>query len=175
MRKRPRFWSDQRKAAWTEGSQAAGWHGSPPCKGSAGKRRDASLGWDGVQYGLGMARDFYAAPLLREMALGVDQKRAAHDPQVGLAVEHLLVDHVEGLAPGFVGVGDERERQLLLGGEIGMTAHAVARHADDDGVARGEFGVQVAEVLRLAGAGGGAVLGVEINNYPFALKAPVSG
>src|SRR6185312_3851717 len=70
----------------------------------------------------------------------------------------------------FVRIGHQRERQFLLGGEIGVGLRRVARDADDLGVAFAELRVQVAEVLRFGGTAGGGVLGVEIQHYPLALE-----
>src|SRR6185437_11394570 len=74
----------------------------------------------------------------------------------------------EGLAPGFIGVGDQRKRQRLLCGEIGMRFRAVARHADHLRAAALELRKEIAEILRLARAAAGVVLGIEVQHRPLA-------
>src|ERR1051325_9272028 len=82
--------------------------------------RKGSLGGDGVEHGLSVTWDFDVAPFLHQPAFGIDQEATSYDTHVTFSVQHLLVDHVEGLAPGFLGVGNQRERQLLLGGGAGV-------------------------------------------------------
>src|SRR5690242_19043214 len=77
--------------------------------------RKGSLGGDGVEHGLGVPRYFHVAPFLDQPAFGVDEEATSYDTHVTFSVQHLLVDHVEGLAPGFLGVGNQWEWQLLPG------------------------------------------------------------
>src|SRR6185437_7918769 len=97
-----------------------------------------SAGGNGVEHGPGMAGHFHATPFGRQLAVRVDQEGAAHDAHEALAVQDLLVDHVERAAPGFVGIGHEREGQFLLRGEVGVRLLRIARHADDLRVALAE-------------------------------------
>src|SRR6185437_3726869 len=129
-----------------------------------------SAGGNGVEHGPGMAGHFHATPFGRQLAVRVDQEGAAHDAHEALAVQDLLVDHVERAAPGFVGIGHEREGQFLLRGEVGVRLLRIARHADDLRVALAEGGVQIAKILRFAGAAGGRVLRVEVHHQPLALE-----
>src|ERR1700735_2019746 len=101
-----------------------------------------SPGWYGVEHRLGMAGHFYAPPLRGELAVGVDQKGTAYHAHVTFPVQHLFMNHIEGVAPGFVGIGNQREGQFLLAGEVGVGFDGVARDADDFGMAFAEFGVE---------------------------------
>src|SRR5690606_25657459 len=99
--------------------------GAPPWParqdGEAGWGMSESLGLRGlqcVQHGLCVAGDLYRAPFGGKMLLRRDQERAAHHAQDLAAVHVLLVDHVERLAEGFIGVADQREVEPLLRAEV---------------------------------------------------------
>src|SRR4051794_31004239 len=115
-----------------------------------------------------MARHAHAAPGLEETAVRTEQKCRADYADVRLAVELLLADYVERAAPGFVGVGDERKRQLVLVAELHVRGLAVARHADDCAVLFTEFRVEIAERLRLERAARRRVLRVEVDDERLA-------
>src|ERR1700741_3413908 len=116
-----------------------------------------SPAWNRVEHRLGMAGYFHTPPLRGELAVGVDQKSTAYHAHLTFPLQQLLVNHVEGVAPGFFGIGNQRERQLLLAGESGVGFYGVARDADDFGMALAEFRMEVAEVFGFVGATGCAV------------------
>src|SRR6185312_3772402 len=152
MRKNPRGWWGRDRDAAVAGGEA--WRATP------GKTmwEVRSRGRDGVEHFLRVAGDFHLAPFPYEFAVGVDQERAAHHAHVALAVQHLFMDHVERPAPGFVGVGHQREGQRLFFREPGMRGDRIARDADNLRTALAKLRVEVAEILRLGGTAGGAVL-----------------
>jgi hypothetical protein len=88
---------------------------------------------------------------------------------VPFAIHILLLDDTVQIAHGFVGVGDERERKLVLGLEVLVRLDRVARNTDHDGAGGQEVGVQVAEVLAFGGAARRVVLGIEIQDHRAAL------
>ena len=65
-----------------------------------------------------MPRHARAAPFLHEYAISVDQERAAFDTAHLLAVHVLLLDDTVKSAQYFVGVGNERKRQILFFFEV---------------------------------------------------------
>src|SRR5690606_21483006 len=68
------------------------------------------------------------------------------------------------------GVGDQREGQTLLGNEILMRLQGVARHPDNAGTGSQKLFMVIAKALRLGGAPGRAVLGIEIQDRLAALE-----
>ncbi len=89
---------------------------------------------------------------------------------MALAVQHLLVNHVEGLAPGFVGIGNEFEVERLLELEFAVRGQRIARDAEHDGAAFGEILLLVAKVLRLERTARRRVLRIEIHDDVFAFE-----
>ena len=80
------------------------------------------------------------------------------------AVEFFQFQHAKLLAHGFIGIAQQQKGEALLGAEILMRFHAVARDADY-GVAQGlKFGQQAVEVQAFGGAARAVVFGVEIDN-----------
>src|SRR5690606_28366853 len=69
-----------------------------------------------------MAGHFDLAPLLRQLAVLVDQEGAALNAHEFLAVHFLKLDHVEQLAQGAILVAEQLERKLLLALEVVVTA-----------------------------------------------------
>src|SRR5690606_14355714 len=141
----------------------------------AGRKRSCgcwvcSRGCQLLQDGRGMAGNLQRTPFGAQDSLCVDKKRAAHDAKVALAVEHLLVDDVKGLAPGFIGVGDQRERKLLLGAEAGMRSNRVARNAENFAIQSAELAVQVAKITGFGRASRRRVTRVEIDHDPLSAK-----
>ena len=97
----------------------------------------SSLGFQCGKYRLGVACDFDAAPCVRKVAMGIDQEGAAHDAHDLAAIHVLLVDDIEGAAYGLVGIGNQAEGQGLLGDEVLVGFHRVARYAEDGGAGSG--------------------------------------
>ena len=85
-----------------------------------------------------------------------------------LAVHLFQLDHVELPANRFVAIGDQLEREALLGLEVLVRLEAIPRDAEDDRVGGLELADLVAEVAALGGAARGAVLGIEIDHYLLA-------
>src|ERR1035437_8663882 len=73
-----------------------------------------------IEHGGCVTRYLHAAPFGNEDAVGVDQERTADHAHVALAVQHLLAEHAERVAPGFVAVRNQRERQFLLRAEFAV-------------------------------------------------------
>lgn len=61
-------------------------------------------------------------------------------------------------------VGQQFERQILLGFEVVVRTQAVARYAGDDAASLDERGEKVSELLRFCRATRSAVFGIEIQN-----------
>src|SRR5690606_18481048 len=111
-----------------------------------------------------MAIHLHLAPLLAQHAVGVDEEGAALDAHDLSAVHVLLADDVEHAAHLAVLVGQEPEGKAFLLAELLVGFQAVARDAEDDGVAAAEAADAVAEGAALHGAAGGAVPGVKIED-----------
>src|SRR5690606_24292289 len=135
---------------------------SPRAGGGADGSRWRSLRRQPLQHGSRVSGHPDAAPFGDEYALRVDQERAADDTDEAPPVQRLFAEHAERVAPRLVGVGDERERQRVFLAELRVRRGAVARDADDLAVEFSEPVVEVAETVRLAGAAGRRILGIEI-------------
>src|SRR5690625_2414234 len=106
-----------------------------------------------------------ATPFLTQHALGIDQKGAAHDAKTLTTKHGLLLDDIKEPTDGFIGVRQQLKGQLLLGLEVGLRPQAVAGSADDHSTGLLEVGGEIAKILRLASAAGGAGLGVEVQHH----------
>ena len=87
-----------------------------------------------------------------DLALLVDDERRADHALNGLAVHLLLAVRAVGRQHLAVGIGQQRERQLLGVAELGQLLRLVGGDADDVEAGAVEFGQAVAEVARLLGA-----------------------
>jgi hypothetical protein len=67
-------------------------------------------------------------------------------------------------------VGDEREREVQRGGELALAIEAVARDADDLGVAALQLRQGLLEAARLERSTGGERLGEEVEDHPAAAQ-----
>src|SRR5882757_9333228 len=112
---------------------------------------------------LRVARYFHLAPLASQDPGGVQQKRAALDAQILLTVQTLLLDDIELFAELLVRVAEQREGKFLLVDELIVRFHAVAGHTDDVHAGLAERTVEIPKILALAGAAGGHVLRVEVD------------
>ncbi len=64
----------------------------------------------------------------------------------------------------FVGVGDERKRQVVLAAELLVRVGRIARDADDRAVLLAELRIEIAEILRFERAAGRHVLRIEVDD-----------
>ena len=122
------------------------------------------MGLNGAQYLLSMAFDLDVAPLGTQFAIGCNQESAANDTHEFAAIERFLTDHIEFPAQLLVRIGDQVERELLLGFEFLVRGQAITRNAQHDGLLAAEFRVQSAEIQTLLRASRCAVFGIEIQN-----------
>src|SRR5699024_156288 len=95
-------------------------------------------------------------------AAAVDDEGAALDTDVLVAVHILFFEHAVGVAQGFVGVGQQRERECVFAAEVVVLFHRVARYPDNGGADVGEGGVMVAKILAFLGTARRVVTRVEI-------------
>ena len=124
----------------------------------------ALCAFDRRQHGFGVPRHFYFAPFVRDIACGIQHKSAALNAKMFFAVEFFQFQHAKLLAHRFIGIAQQQKGEALLGAEILMRFHAVARDADH-GVAQGlKFGQQAVEIQAFGGAARAVVFGVEIDN-----------
>src|SRR3546814_4899764 len=68
------------------------------------------------------------------------------------AVQAFFLDDNEGPAHRFVAVRQQHERKFMLGDEVVVRLHAVARHAENIGAGFLELRVQITEILAFLGA-----------------------
>src|SRR6188768_3507430 len=101
-----------------------------------------------------MARDPHLAPLARQLAGSIEEKRAAFDTHELSSVQGFFPDHVEQTAHLFVFIRQQLEGKLFLRAELRMALAAVLRDAEHRGAGALEGAVQVAEVLALERAAG---------------------
>lgn len=124
----------------------------------------ALCAFDRRQHRFGVPRHFHLAPFVRDIACGIQHKSAALNAKMFFAVEFFQFQHAKLLAHRFIGIAQQGEGKALLGAEILVGFHAVARDADY-GVAQGlEFGQQAVEIQAFGGAASGVVFGIEIHN-----------
>src|SRR5262249_37641443 len=125
-----------------------------------------SVGFNKGEHLLSVARDLDASPLAPYHALVVDDEGAAFDA-AHLAPVHVLHLHdAELLAHLLALVRQQLERKphLLLEALVGI--QAVARHPVHRAAGLDEPGMQVAELRPFQSAPRGAVLGIEVQDYP---------
>src|SRR5262249_25505981 len=103
-------------------------------------------------------------------ALRVDHVRHAVDAHVLAAIERLLAPDLVGLQDLLVRVGDQRERQVVLFGELLVRRLAVRGDAEDRDLAPAEGGPSVAQRAGLFRAPGRVVLRVEVEDDRLALE-----
>ncbi len=87
-----------------------------------------------------------------DLALLVDDERRTDDALNGLAVHHLFAECAPRGEHFAVGVGQQRERQLLFVAELGQLLRLVGGDADDVESGTVELAEAVAEVAGLFGA-----------------------
>src|SRR5581483_9845723 len=149
------------RALWSRGSLAV--TVDDPAEGPASERLRR------FKYFLRVTGDFHLAPFLAQHTGAIDQERAPFDAQVLPAIQTLLFDDIEESAQLLVLIREEIERQLLLFPELVVGLEAVARDAHDAHACLAKCRIQVAEILALAGAAGGHVLRVEVQDDLLAL------
>ena len=78
------------------------------------------------EHRFGVARHFDIAPALDQYAFRVDQEGAANNAHVVATVQLLLAEYPVGIAPDFINVRDQVERQRLLLDEARMRCRRIA-------------------------------------------------
>src|SRR5580658_4999552 len=99
------------------------------------------------KYRLRVTWNLHLAPLLSQAATAVQQEGAALDPEELSAVKAFRFYDIEQPAHRFLGIGEQREGQRLLGRELVVGGDRVARHTHDLRAGLAERRRQVAEVL----------------------------
>src|SRR5690554_1563181 len=128
-----------------------------PAGQGGGAWRDAggsrvACGLQRVEHGLRVAGDPDPAPFGGQAVGRVDEEGAADHAQHLAAVHVLLVDHVERAAQCLVRVAYQREAEALLGAEVVVRLHRIARGAEHRRAELLELGQQRVEILPLGGA-----------------------
>ena len=129
---------------------------------------EGSKGFNEVKDFLCVSRSLDAAPFTAQYALTVNDKGAALNAAHQFAIQFFLFDDSKLCTQGFIGIGNQLERQVLFGLEVFMRFDAVTRNPGDDATGLEKFFMQVTELLRFGGASGRAVLGVKIKDQGFA-------
>src|SRR5581483_12299116 len=117
----------------------------------------------------------YLTPFVAQYALLIEQESAALDAEILFPIQTLLLDDIEELAELLLRVAQQGKGKLLLRHEFLVGRHAVARDANNLCAGFPEGGVQVTKVLAFAGAPGGHVLRMEVDDQLLAgriLEAP---
>src|SRR5690349_6140929 len=107
-------------------------------------------------------------PDSRDPSRWVDEEGAARGSHVGLAVVLLLDPRAVGLGRLMILVGEEREGEAELLGELALAGGALGTDAPDVRATFRDRLVRVAELARLDGAAGRVVLGIEVEDRPTA-------
>src|SRR3569832_2072270 len=132
--------------------------------------RDTLQRFDGLQHFVCVAFDLDLAPLPAQDAGGVDEKRAALNPDHLFAVHVLQLDHIEEFADSLYFIGQKLKRKSLHLFEALERLHAVARDAEQHGVGAFERIVLVAEILSLQRATSGFFLRIDIEDDILAFE-----
>src|SRR3546814_4643708 len=90
--------------------------------------------------------------------------------QILASVQAFCLDDFEGLAHRFVAVRQQHERKFMLGDEVVVRLHAVARHAENIGAGFLELRVQITEIQAFLGAARRVVLRLEVDDQRLALE-----
>src|SRR5699024_412162 len=122
----------------------------------------------GGQHLGGMAVDLDPAPDAAHRTLAIDEESAALDADALLAVHVLFLEHAVGLAYGFVGVGNQVEREIVFGLEFFVLGERVPRDADNRGTGGAKIVILIAKGLAFLGAAGGIVARVKIQHQHLA-------
>jgi hypothetical protein len=122
-------------------------------------RRQRLQNLRGVTLGLDLRKH------LRDLALFVDDKRAALDAHVLAAVHAFFFPDPVGLGDGVVGIRHKREGQLVLGCELSLRLRLIRRDADDLGVLLRKFLQGVAKLGRFLGSARCVCLGEEVEDH----------
>ena len=102
-------------------------------------------------------------PGLGHLALLVDQERRPLDAHVLAAVHALLLPHPERLGDGVVGIGEQREPESVLLGELELLRRLVRADPDDGSAA--DVAEDVVEPARLLRAARRVGLRVEVDEH----------
>src|SRR5687767_11018605 len=89
----------------------------------------------GVEHGLGVTLDFDVVPAPGDLAVRSNQVGRPGDPHVGPAVARLLLPHAVLLGHFVIGVGQQREVDVVFGRELRLALLVENAHAQDGGLA----------------------------------------
>jgi hypothetical protein len=107
---------------------------------------------------------------LGDPAPGIDDEGRAIDSHVLLAEHAFLRPDAVRLHDLVIGVGEERERQVVLGLERGVLLHGVGADPKDHCIESLEPREGVSKRARLDGSARGVVLGIEVQNHRAPLE-----
>jgi hypothetical protein len=96
----------------------------------------------------GVALGWRLVPDFGYAAVGADQKRGAHDSQKRLAEELLHASRAISFNGLEFRIAQEREIQIIFGGEFALSLHFIATAAEDDGAELVKFWFGVAKLGR---------------------------
>src|SRR5579859_4407947 len=121
-------------------------------------------GFQGLQDLVRMAFDFDVGEDGLDRAGLVDDERGARNAHVFATHELLQLPDAVPVGHGMVGVGQEREGQMVFGLELLVGFDRVRAHAEDLGAVLVEQAAQVPERACLSSAAGGVVARVEVQD-----------
>ena len=117
-----------------------------------------------------MPGDLHLRPGADDLPVRTDEEGRADDPHELPAVEALLSPRAELLRDGVIRIDEQRERELVLRGELLVALLVVGGDPQHHRAALLEGGVLVAEVARLGGAARRVVLRVEVDDDVLPLE-----
>src|SRR5882724_13668243 len=112
----------------------------------------------------GVAVHLHVVPAPDHLAVGPDEIGHPGHPHVRATVEALLLPRSEAIGHLVLGIGQQREVELVLAGELGLARGVQHAHPENGRLAFLEGGQRVAEGAGLLGAAGGVVLRVEVDD-----------
>src|SRR5262245_53680988 len=133
----------------------------------SGRRLAAKL----LEYlGRVLGRVGHPGPVLADDAVGADPDGGTDDALRFLAVHHLVAVRAPCRHDLAVGIGQERERELVLRRELLVRGGAIRGDAEHDDPGLLQLLPGIAEAARFLGAAGRVVLRVEVDNHVLALE-----
>src|SRR5579859_6087439 len=118
----------------------------------------------GLQHFVGVALDFDIGEHRLDRAVPGDDERRARDPHVLATHELFQLPHAILIGDGVVGVGQEREGQVIFGLKLLVGLDGVRADAEDLGPVLVEQATQVTEGACLGGAAWRIVARVEVQD-----------
>ena len=117
-----------------------------------------------------MLRRFYFVKDVGYATLLVQQESLSCHTHIFSAVHRLLDPHAIRLTHHLLGVGEQREVQLVLRAEVLMRTLAVRAHTHDAETTLGECFLAITQTLCLECTSRGVVLGIEVEHRLAALE-----